>query len=178
MQLLLVALLGAPAPKEIIFKVVPGYKGRETSIAETVANISGLGKPKRIFRPAGRFEKRHSDFGLDRWYSAEVRALPDESLRALRAQASIVQQPSVRNTPKMYGEPITGAPNDPEYSSQPHYPAVDMEGAWAINTGDPSVVVAIVDSGIDMTHEDLRQNQWVNIGEVRVPWSAPLGWLD
>jgi thermitase len=38
--------------------------------------------------------------------------------------------------------------------------------AWEITTGDRATVVAIVDSGIDITHEDLQKNIWVNPGEI------------
>ena len=47
-----------------------------------------------------------------------------------------------------------------------HFPALSMESAWQYSTGDPSVVVAVVDSGIDMTHQDFRNNQWTNEGEI------------
>jgi thermitase len=37
---------------------------------------------------------------------------------------------------------------------------------WGVSTGLSSTVVAIVDSGIDLTHEDLLKNLWVNKGEI------------
>ncbi|MCC6625839.1 MAG: S8 family serine peptidase [Chloroflexi bacterium] len=48
-------------------------------------------------------------------------------------------------------------PNDPLYQggNQWHLRLIDAAGAWAITTGDPSVLVAIVDSGLDPTHPDL-----------------------
>ncbi|MCT4614358.1 MAG: S8 family serine peptidase [Marinifilaceae bacterium] len=38
--------------------------------------------------------------------------------------------------------------------------------AWNINTGNPDVVVAIVDGGIDIHHPDLKANLWTNEDEV------------
>ena len=32
--------------------------------------------------------------------------------------------------------------------------------------GDPSVVVAVIDSGVDYEHQDLKDNMWVNTGEI------------
>ncbi|AMV70902.1 hypothetical protein JCM30471_27090 [Desulfuromonas carbonis] len=37
--------------------------------------------------------------------------------------------------------------------------------AWATGTGDSSIIVAIIDSGLDYDHPDLAGNIWVNPGE-------------
>jgi len=43
---------------------------------------------------------------------------------------------------------------------------VDAPLAWETTTGDAGVIVAVVDSGIDYTHEDLVANLWTNPGEI------------
>lgn len=47
------------------------------------------------------------------------------------------------------------APNDPLYPTQWHLARIAAPVAWSITTGDPDVVVAVCDSGIDLDHPDL-----------------------
>jgi subtilisin family serine protease len=58
-------------------------------------------------------------------------------------------------------------PADPLYSFQAwYYNVVQAPAAWDLGTGDPGVVVAVVDSGIDLTHPDLNDNLWTNSLEI------------
>lgn len=79
-------------------------------------------------------------------------------------------------------------PNDPGFASQWHYRNLgegnyDFENrnknhvgakagcdvnaleAWKTCTGDPSIIVAILDEGVMYTHPDLAANMWCNPGE-------------
>lgn len=43
---------------------------------------------------------------------------------------------------------------------------VNVVPAWELCTGDPSIVVAVLDEGVMNTHEDLKNNIWVNEAEL------------
>ena len=64
-------------------------------------------------------------------------------------------------------------PNDPQLNQQWALQNTGQNGgqfgsdikagaAWDITTGSTSTVIAVIDSGIDFTHPDLTNNQWVN----------------
>ncbi len=64
-------------------------------------------------------------------------------------------------------------PNDPKFSelwglhnSGTPTACIKAPEAWDIFTGTSSVVVAVIDSGVDYTHDDLHDNLWVNPGEI------------
>ncbi len=43
---------------------------------------------------------------------------------------------------------------------------VEAETAWLVQRGEPGVVIAILDSGVDLDHDDLVGNIWTNPGEI------------
>ncbi|HIJ86311.1 MAG TPA: S8 family serine peptidase [Desulfuromonadales bacterium] len=55
-------------------------------------------------------------------------------------------------------------PNDPDYSRLWGMQKINAPAAWDITTGSSSVVVAIIDSGIDYNHPDLAANIWPGLG--------------
>ena len=62
-------------------------------------------------------------------------------------------------------------PNDPLYPVQtglnnPQDQDIDADLAWNSSTGSQDIVVGVIDSGVDYTHEDLSENMWVNPGEI------------
>jgi serine protease len=61
---------------------------------------------------------------------------------------------------------LDGVPNDPYYSRQWDLPAIEAEAAWNITRGDPSVIIAVVDLGVDFTHPELANARWVNQTEL------------
>jgi subtilisin family serine protease len=79
--------------------------------------------------------------------------------------------PEEKNDNIEYIEPnyiytINAVPEDPRYREQWAHQKIDSEKAWDIATGTKEVVVAVIDTGVDYTHEDLRDNAWVNQAEL------------
>jgi serine protease len=83
----------------------------------------------------------------------------------------------------LYAEPdyrvqLNFIPNDPFFASEQWpldnvgqaggFAGSDISAieAWDVETGDPSVVVAVIDTGVDYTHPDLAPNMWENPGEI------------
>ncbi|NCF43633.1 MAG: S8 family serine peptidase [Proteobacteria bacterium] len=55
--------------------------------------------------------------------------------------------------PNFLRQPLA-IPNDSLYPDQWHYPQIQLPQAWDVTTGDPDVVVAVIDSGILRNHPD------------------------
>jgi len=46
-------------------------------------------------------------------------------------------------------------PNDPFWDMQWHYRMINLQQAWGIETGDDTVIVAVIDDGISVSHPDI-----------------------
>ncbi len=87
------------------------------------------------------------------------------------AIAAYEQDPAVIYAEPNYIEPLTAiTPDDPLYGDQwTHHQTsdvdIDSDEAWELETGDSTVIIGIMDSGVLWDHEDLIANIWVNPGE-------------
>ena len=60
-------------------------------------------------------------------------------------------------------------PNDTDYPQQYGMQGtygIGAPAAWNISTGSKTKLVAVIDSGVDFTHEDLQDSIWSNPGEI------------
>lgn len=57
-------------------------------------------------------------------------------------------------------------PNDSGFSSQWQLTRIQAPYAWDISQGDSSIIIGIIDTGIDYNHPDLVQNLWHNSEEI------------
>ena len=52
--------------------------------------------------------------------------------------------------------PLNSTPNDPRFKDQWIVDRIGLQCAWQHTTGSPDVTVAVIDSGVDMNHPDLK----------------------
>jgi len=176
------------APGEVIVKLKAGAPQLRLSAREerlmSVARLTGDPDPVSPAEqlvgetPIQRIGQIIADRGLDRVYVLKLDAGADveSTVNELRAHDDVE-----------YAEPNyliklgTVIPNDPEFSKQwallnngifvgdlISTPDADIKAyrAWEITVGSPGVIVAVSDTGVDLTHPDLARNIYTNPGEI------------
>ncbi|UTW61221.1 S8 family peptidase [bacterium SCSIO 12741] len=94
-----------------------------------------------------------------------VEAMPD--LPKIIAQHPWVRMAQWNHT----GIQVRKSPNDPQYIAQWHWTQIGAEDAWSMVTGGMTkngkeIVIAIVDDGYELNHDDLKDNWWKNKHEI------------
>lgn len=152
----------APLNGELLVQLYPGQ-----SIEPLIADLN---KEYAIF--ALRADKEISR-EIRIWHLKFNSAVPVETARTW-----VVKHPSVVNAQGNHPITYRATPNDSLLSSQWQYTnlvnpnaQLDAELAWDISTGGvtiegDTIVVAVIDDGIDTAHSDFGDNLWINRAEI------------
>ncbi len=121
----------------------------------------GINSIKRLFPDAGEYEPRTRKEGLHRWYVIEY----SQNVPLTRAAAELGSVPGVELVEK---QPVLALQefDDPQLTKQwglnnTSYRDYDINviPVWnGYTTGNANVIVAVVDQGADISHEDLAAN--------------------
>ncbi|WP_291857167.1 S8 family serine peptidase, partial [Marinilabilia sp.] len=135
-------------------------------------------------------KEKHKNNSLHLWYEFETSEKINishlisqyqklESVEIVEPVFKIVPIQPVSNSPKTSQDknPVreTWIPNDNLFSEQWHYhntgqtagvedADIDLPEAWEFIQGNPDVIVAVIDQGVDFNHPDLAGNIWQGIG--------------
>lgn len=162
------------------------------SAMASAMKYAGAYKMERVFKPAGIYEERTIAEGLDRWYtiyfdeSKDVAEVVQQFNKAAGveyaervlpiARPKFTAKPYTGPAPQTRNQPTASAFNDPLLAKQWHYyndgsvsphakkgADCNLKPVWEkYTTGKNNVIVAVVDGGIDVTHEDLVDNLYIN----------------
>lgn len=159
---------------------------------DQVAEELGAESIEQLFNLSINAEKK-IERGMHRWFivkfDAELNIDQAATKYAELSEVSRVQFSTAIKRPEVSAVPVpeedvtraaSGSFNDPMLYRQWHY---DNDGsvafqnakegedigaarAWKFTTGNPEVIVAVVDEGVKYSHPDLLANMWVNPGEI------------
>ncbi|MCX5645017.1 MAG: S8 family serine peptidase [Phycisphaerae bacterium] len=88
----------------------------------------------------------------------------DRSIPALCGELG--GDPEVEYAQPNYIYRICREPNDPDFADQYAHQLIQMTKAWDISTGSRDIVIAVLGTGVDVNHPDLKDNIWVNKAEI------------
>ena len=124
----------------------------EHSVEKVAADLARLGEVSRV------------EFNRTLKRASETKAVP--------LTKSAISQMTSSARPAKYNDPHLGLQwhmvnnGDLEQTKFIAGADVNVEKAWDLCTGDPSIIVAVLDEGVDYSHPDLKDNMWVNEGEI------------
>lgn len=169
-QLGVVNVKFTPEFAEIVEKdVADGFKVTRAGGLRSTLSELGVVKMERLFPYAGEYEERTRREGLHRWYKVTY----NPEISSTRAGDTFALFEGVEIAEPVRKVVVNDIPfNDPRAKQQWHYYNdgkltsehkagcdVNVVPVWnKYTTGDPNVIVAVVDGGIDLNHEDLKYN--------------------
>ncbi len=167
-MLLLACVLAVPvgaaaqeARGTIIVRMRPGLDPKSAAgLVSDVARRLGGAAAVRSVVPERRQSPLMSASGLDRYYVVDAGAVGSgRMISALRSEPA-VEEAFPNQIYRIHYTPV-----DSLYSEQWAPRVMNAERAWNVTPGDSSVLVAVIDTGIDFDHPDLAGAFRVNVAE-------------
>ena len=95
----------------------------------------------------------------------EILNFANEVERA-KIRDDLANNPAVRIVEDNYTYKASIIPSDTYFSSQWYLKKIKAPDAWSINRVAKDIVIAIIDSGVQIEHPDLKDNIWTNTKEI------------
>jgi len=80
--------------------------------------------------------------------------------------AKFKNNPEIEWIEPRFAYEVSYIPNDPMFSNQWNLQKIQASLAWDYSQGDTSVIIGIIDTGVDWLHPDLASNIWTNYNEI------------
>ncbi|MCJ7812653.1 S8 family serine peptidase, partial [bacterium] len=129
----------------------------------TIVSQYGVEKVEKLFP----YQKYHSSVKKKIQELSQIyRFTVSESSNIEKICAELNNKPGIDYAEPVYLFKTEEIPNDPHYNVQQHLPQISAQEAWDVAKGDTSVIIAIIDTGVDWDHPDLAENIWTNPDEI------------
>ena len=131
-------------------------KGRRIGVPsfDVLASRFGVQEMRSILR----LGKHYRDLGKSSPLGAYFVVSLGEGQDTLEALRQFRRDPAVRSAQLNLIYTPDLVPNDPSYPSQYSHQRTHAESGWSIETGDPSIVIAVIGEGTQINHPDLAAN--------------------
>lgn len=98
----------------------------------------------------------------------KIYKIKDSDFSVKNWRTVILEIPDVEWAEPNYLFKMSYLPNDPDYSKQWYLNKIKVPQAWDLTKGgSKDIIIAILDTGVDIDHPDLKNNIWVNRDEVK-----------
>ena len=159
-------------------KPVSQQKGQQTIVLKIKKNVSlgELQKKLNAMTKEGRISIKQahpqpirknkkiieSSFGLDRVYKIKV----PENIEVNTIIKRLENIESLEYVEQYHQMELLYLPNDteanPTTGRQNHLDLIKAYDAWEVEKGDSSIIIGVLDTGVNLNHEDLRENMFLN----------------